>query len=58
MKNTFIKTSDNEPKIEYMGTLKLLDILINKIDNTKDYEECRKYCQLYKMIYELLGSDE
>ena len=57
MNNILLKEEDCIPKIEYKGTWKLLDILIKKIEDTFDYEECKNYCELYKMIYELLGDD-
>lgn len=60
MKTKFIQKVDDigETHIEYIGTMQLLDILINKIDNTNNYEDCKNYCELYKMIYELLGGKE
>lgn len=58
-RNVLIQTKDGiESKIEYIGTMKLLDILINKIDNTNNYEECKNYCLLYKFIFEILGDEE
>lgn len=58
LKTIFSQTKDGiETKIEYIGTMKLLDILINKIDNTNNFEDCKNYCLLYKFIYELLGEE-
>lgn len=55
----FIQNKDGiESKIEYLGTMKLLDILIEKIKESYDINEIEKYCNLYKMIYELLGDKE
>ena len=58
MNKTFITTGDNKPEIQYIGLWNVLDILSIKIYESKDYEECSGYCRLYKMMYELLGSDE
>lgn len=58
---THVKISANDkipPTIEYVGICNLLDILMKKIDEEKDIEKIRTYCQLYKMIYELEGSDK
>lgn len=57
MSNIFLKNTDYIPKIEYRGTWKLLDILIKKIEATNNCVDCKNYCELYKMIYELLGED-
>lgn len=55
MSNIILKNNEYVPKIEYNGTWKLLDILIKKIEETDNYEDCKNYCELYKMIYQLLG---
>jgi len=58
-RSVLIQTKDGiEGKIEYIGTMKLLDILINRIDKTTNYEDCKNYCLLYKFIYEMLGDKE
>lgn len=57
MSNILLKNDDYIPKIEYRGTWKLLDMLIKKIEATDNYEDCKNYCELYKMIYELLGKN-
>lgn len=58
MKNTFIKVDDiGKQDIQYIGIWNVLDILSVKIYESKDVDECRAYCQLYKMIYELKGDD-
>ena len=59
MKKCILTSNDKiPPKIEYVGIWKLLDILMIKIDKEEDIEKIRIYCQLYKMIYELKGSDK
>lgn len=54
-RNVLFQTKDGiETKIEYIGTMKLLDLLIEKIKEEKDISNIKEYCSLYKDIYELL----
>lgn len=58
MKRAFIKVDGGKQDIQYIGIWNVLDILTVKIYESKDVDECRTYCQLYKMIYELKGGDK
>ncbi len=58
MKKCILTSNDKiPPTIKYVGNWTLLDILMKKIDKEEDIKKIRTYCQLYKMIYELKGSD-
>lgn len=65
-RSLFISTKDGtETKIEYLGIMKLLDLLIEKIKEEKDINNIKEYCLLYKDLYKLvdnkytyLGSDK
>ena len=58
MKQAFIKVDDSKQDVQYIGIWNVLDILTMKIYESKDVDECRAYCQLYKMIYELKGGSD
>ena len=59
MKKCIVTSNDKIPlTIKYVGIWTLLDILMKKIDKEEDIKKIRTYCQLYKMIYELKGSDK
>lgn len=55
-KRCFISTSDEQPKIEYIGLLNILDELINKVKETDDTDKIKLYCELFEKLYKLLES--
>ena len=59
MSKVFLTANDKVlPRVEYIGIWHLLDILMKKIDKEDDIDKIKIYCQLYKMIYKLKGSDK
>lgn len=56
--SVFLQTKDGmETRIEYIGTMKLLDLLIEKIKEEKDINNIKEYCLLYKDIYKLIDNE-
>ena len=54
----FLQNKDGiETRIEYVGTMKLLDLLIEKIKEEKDINNIKEYCLLYKDIYKLIDNE-
>ena len=50
------KTDGIEPRIEYVGIMNLLDLLIEKIKEEKDINNIKEYCLLYKDLYKLIDN--
>lgn len=50
----YIISTDDAPKIEYIGLYNVLDELCKRIKETDDTDKIKLYCELYEKLYKLL----